>query len=296
MQNRRPGRELRLGIADIIISITTSNSISGFAIDDIYESFLTDRDPEIILRVHYHKAPNFPFMRNIYDSGTTWSLYEDNKGRSIIQVRAAPSTLMSRRLTVLEPNFRTGDIYIDSTRSERDFRPYPLKYRLDQLLLTHLLPERQGMILHALGVRYKGQGIVFAGVAGSGKSTLAKLWEKVDAAVILNDDRVIIRKIDNHFLVYGTPWFGEIKKASAQSASIKMILFIKHSQSNYSRRLKQAEAASNLMTHSFSPWWDARRISHTLAFCEHLTAQFPCYELGFFPNEKVIDFVRGFKE
>ena len=41
-----------------------------------------------------------------------------------------------------------------------------------------------------------------------------------------------------------------------------------------------------------SPLWDAAGMRFTLDFCAQLVADVPCYELGFVPDEHVLDVVR----
>ena len=70
------------------------------------------------------------------------------------------------------------------------------------------------------------------------------------------------------------------------------IFFLRHASANAIRPVEGAGASSMLLTRSFPPLWDAGAMEFTLAFCARVADEIPCHELDFFPDEKIVDFLR----
>jgi hypothetical protein len=133
--------------------------------------------------------------------------------------------------------------------------------------------------------------MLFSGVSGAGKSTLANLWKNRENANLLSDDRMIIRNIDGRFWMFGTPWHGDAKVASPEGVPLGRIFIIKHSPKNYASRLRANDAASALFVRCFPTFWNSSGMAYTLNLLGEIAEQVPCYELGFVPNETILDFV-----
>ncbi len=113
-------------------------------------------------------------------------------------------------------------------------------------------------MLHSCAVIDRGNGILFAGVSTAGKSTTARLWGRLSDARVLNDDHTIVRKINDEFCVYGTPWHGIAGTALAEDAPLKKIFILKHAPTNQAVRLPPAQAAAMLLVCAFASLWSAR--------------------------------------
>ena len=75
--------------------------------------------------------------------------------------------------------------------------------------MMHFLALNSGMLIHAAGWRINDSGWMFAGKSGAGKSTISNLIVEHTGGTFLSDDRIIVRKIKDNFLMYGTPWPGD---------------------------------------------------------------------------------------
>ncbi|TET41088.1 MAG: hypothetical protein E3J63_02515 [Elusimicrobia bacterium] len=110
---------------------------------------------------------------------------------------------------------------------------------------------------------------------------------------ILSDDRMIIRKKNARFWIYGTPWHGDARVYSPETAHLEKIFFLKHARKIMLKKLSPVEATSRLIVCSFPTFWDKKGMEFTLRFCAELVKKIPCYELGFVPDESILDFVGG---
>lgn len=287
-------KELKLRIADIVISVISEDKKQKFGVDGPYKYFVTDGKPDISFYTHYGYIPKSKLGKKIFDTGTTWSLYQNN-GRHILKTYS--------KVIILESDFKSGDIYIRTQGAKRKVG-YPLNYPLDEVLMINLLAQERGVMIHSCGVSSKGEGLLFAGTSQMGKSTMANLWKKSKVQVaetrsqgqkitIFSDDRVIIQKMYRRFWIYGTPWHGDAKVCSPERAPLKKIFFLKHAKKNSVKKIEPLDAASRLIVCSFPTFWDKKGMEFTLKFCSELAQKIPCYELGFFPNNSVLDFIKN---
>lgn len=286
---RKKANQLRLNLGDIVISIAFPfNSEEDIRIDFPYRLFVTKEKPDVFLKVHSSSPPEYKVGEKVFDSAGNWSLYR-SQNKYILK-----DSLREVRQIVLDSDFKAGDIYLKKSQKKI---PFALAYPLDEVLIINLLSQGRGAILHACGVSDKGRGLIFAGVGGAGKTTMAKLWESQiandksqnEGVTVLSDDRIIIRKKEGKFWIYGTPWHGDAKVCSPERASLEKIFFLKHAKNNTIKKIAPTEATFRLIVSSFPTFWDKKGMEFTLSFYAELAMMVPCYELGFVPDESVFD-------
>lgn len=165
-----------------------------------------------------------------------------------------------------------------------------LLYLFPDVLFGLILPQKQALMLHACGVLDKKSGYLFIAESGGGKSTIAKLALK-EKLLLLNDDRIIIRKQDDLFRIYGTPWHGQVKDTSNRSAAISRIFFLKKSSDNRIMPLKESRALSELLKNNFAFSAEKGIIKEIFNICADIIRNLDCYELGFRPDKSIWRFL-----
>ena len=99
-----------------------------------------------------------------------------------------------------------------------------------------------GMMLHASAVVVDGYAYLFSGPCGMGKSTHAAMYKNVwPGAVIINDDKPALRRIDGTWYAFGTPWCGKDGINVNTSALLGGICFL-HRGDTLLRRITPLEA------------------------------------------------------
>jgi len=73
---------------------------------------------------------------------------------------------------------------------------------------------------------------------------------------------------------------------------LERVFIIQHADENRAVPLIPLDATSRLLVRSFPTFWDQKGMTFTLEFLSQLSQAVPCYELGFVPDESVVDFVR----
>ena len=174
---------------------------------------------------------------------------------------------------------------------------YPdIIYDFLQIMMIHYFTLRDGLFTHGVGIQdIDKKGLLFVGKSGCGKTTTAKLWYKHTKARVLNDDRVIVRKIKNTFFIYGTPWHGDFSdylSSHIERARLKRIFFIYHGKKNAARAVAGKESFTYLYPTIFPPFWDKAWLSRTTSLCLELIRRVPSCRMGFTKDKKVIAFTR----
>ena len=104
----------------------------------------------------------------------------------------------------------------------------------------------------------------------------------------------MVRKIDDAFQAFGTPWSGEAGIAENKNYPLEGIFFIHHGTENSIRNLTPKEAVEKLIPVTSIPWYDEITMSNILLFCEDVVLHVPSYDLYFTPGSEVFNFFERF--
>ncbi len=155
------------------------------------------------------------------------------------------------------------------------------------------LLDFDGFCLHASAVKIGNQAILFSGPCGTGKSTHAGLWQQVfmDQAVILNDDKPAIRRADDGFFVYGTPWSGKTDLNRNQKAPLNAIVFLKQASYNKIEMLSVKESIQLLLWQSMRENQNPARMARLMSLIDALLKTTPVYRLHCTISSEAVDLV-----
>ena len=252
-----------------------------------------DAIPDVIIDVDVDEAPDDGARECLFDSGGPWRLYRHDDG---FLFRFFASTFGARpyKTARFAPDFSRGHITLDRDFFARASSVDPLAYPLDELLVIALLAQGRGLEIHGCGVADRdGRGYLFVGQSGAGKSTMARLWTGEPGAVILSDDRTVIRRHGDEAWMYGTPWHGEAPLASPSRVRLDALFFLCHADLDELREVGRADAVARLFAASFPPFHDARGVAFSLDFLESIATRVPCQELRFVPGAGVVTLLRS---
>ena len=146
-----------------------------------------------------------------------------------------------------------------------------------------LLLDFNGFGLHSSAVALNNKAVLFSGPCGTGKSTHANLWQQnfgSDKALILNDDKPVLRFIENTFYVYGTPWSGKSDLNLNLKVPLQAIVFLEQAAENNIRLLTNKEALKLLIYQSLRPNSDQDKMIKLLTLLDHLLNKIPVYKMG----------------
>ena len=273
------------------------------------------------ISIHIERVTDLPTVskRPLFDSGTTWRLYEDDAEFQFDFLAAVLGDRPFKRLFV-DKKLRRANLQIsEECLSILGRSVEPLGYPLDELLIMHRLTQEKAIELHGSGiVRANGVANLFVGHSGAGKSTTTRLWTDVEDVEVLSDDRIIVRRDeqqqiprfarndngnensscrnDRKMRMYGTPWHGEAMFASPNSAPLTRIFVLEHGHSNIITRLSPSQAVAELFARSFVPFHRHEYVDSALVFLEELVDSVPVYRYSFEPDHRAVDKIRHFND
>lgn len=280
---------MQFEIGDICVEVRNTEDISSGALK-AYDAFRTQGESDFVLRLRRESCPVFSHYRDIFDSGGLWSLAFSER-RYVLSCFSEDFGSRPYKAVVFDQDFGGGELFLDPDAASLRLLDNPLAFPLDEVLFVQLLARNRGLLIHASGLGDEGAGMIFAGSSGAGKSTIARLFIEKNKSHLLNDDRLVIRPIQNGFSVYGTPWAGEIKEYSSGHASLTNIFFLKQSSRNRINEISSVEAVSRLLSVTFAPFWNTTGMGFILDFCNRIAQSVPIAELEFRNDESIVDFI-----
>jgi len=227
-----------------------------------------------------------------FSSGGLWSAFVTETGTKFYF--ASPSIGPAPyKAAWFDPGFERGHVVLNRSSFPADAPVHPLEYPLDELVMMHRLALGEGVEVHALGLADQdGSGYLFLGHSGAGKSTTARLWMSQPGVNLLSDDRIILRKHDGKFWMYGTPWHGDAGVASPSRTPLTAIFLLEQAPTNELSPLSASNAAAELFARAFVPHYLESGIQFTLGFLDQLTRSVPCSILRFTPTASAVEAVR----
>ena len=284
MQIGRISFAINSGIPDLFL--TTTPAYQSFLVKDIKP---VHTDIQVLLNVGV--IPDFRGIKKLFDSDESWSIYKEEE--DFCMVLHPPSLENPIWITRISHDFKEVTMCFNEKFTDRKngavILSNPVSYPLDQILLMYILAIKGGILVHAAGIEVNGKGFIFPGRSGAGKSTIAMHCIERGDVGLLSDDRVIIRKINNNYDVFGTPWPGEAGVAQNKSLPLSDIFFIYHGTENRVKKITSQEAIEKLLPLTSIPWYDKEVMPEIFDFCEELISRVPAYELYFKPGVQVVD-------
>ena len=211
-----------------------------------------------------------------------YSIYRLEQGLGIV-IYNQQDINQIQQIAILDESYRNWKIY--NTASANGF--LPMKYPMGPILMHYITLKTDAVMLHA-SCAYDGvKARIFTGFSGAGKSTMSMIWAEAGNQII-NDDRLIVRKMEDGFFVYNTPMYYQDKP---KKAPLNSIFLISHSPENTINKLSGALAVSRVMAFSIQNNFDRQFINSRIDLFSEMASQVSIYELGFVPDKQVVQFV-----
>lgn len=147
--------------------------------------------------------------------------------------------------------------------------------------IAEKMPEYDTVLFHGSCVAVDGVGYLFTAKSGTGKSTHARLWRELlgNRAIMVNDDKPLIRVTDAGTMVYGTPWDGKHRLSANIAVLLKAICILERAQQNAIRPITAGEAYPMLLQQIYRPL-DRTAMAKTLTLIDRLTASASLWRMG----------------
>ncbi len=143
------------------------------------------------------------------------------------------------------------------------------------------MPRYNTFLFHGSVIAVDGAGYLFTAKSGTGKSTHTRLWRKLlgGQAVMVNDDKPLIRVDHDGVTVFGTPYNGKHHLGSNISVPLKAVCILERAKENTIRKISKAEAYTMLLQQSYRPD-NHIALAKTLTLIDKMTDFVTLWRLG----------------
>ena len=261
-----------------------------------FDSFLdrSNHHPDIDLAITtIEKLPDLSHGPLHFDACQgLWRLYEAEPGWLLESLDTKAHQPCARAL--ITKDFSHVEVWTrgEEISSVRGWVPMKIINPTVEMCLLTKLAREGGILLHSAGVLSLTGGYIFTGASGTGKSTLSGFFDTRGASV-LSDERMIIRKTGEAFVMHGTPWVGSGAYAKNESGPLTELFCISHGQEHRTDSMSPSAMLSFLLPQCFLPHWDRSAMESTLAFLTDLAAHVSCRQLTFANQPDVVDYVQN---
>ena len=147
--------------------------------------------------------------------------------------------------------------------------------------IAERLPEFDAVLVHGSCIAVDGEGYLFMASSGTGKSTHTRLWRELmgSRAIMVNDDKPIIRLIDGKPMIFGTPWDGKHRLSTNIGVPLKGACFLRRGQQNAIEPVSPAAAFPQFLKHTYRPE-DPSALQKTLQLIDVLVDSVPMWQLA----------------
>ncbi len=148
-------------------------------------------------------------------------------------------------------------------------------------LNDYLLERGEGIVFHASAIAVDGNAYLFTAPSGTGKSTHTRLWREYlgERAVMINDDKPILKIEKDGVYAYGNPWTGKHFIGNDIKVKVKAICSIYRSKENQIRKTKSSELLFTALNQTERPS-DEQRMDAFLGVLGKILEQVEGYALG----------------
>lgn len=162
---------------------------------------------------------------------------------------------------VMEPEDITNEVERSARENIREGLPvqrYSSTY-LETLAVYRKIVDRlleyDTFLFHGSVVSVDGVGYLFTAKSGTGKSTHTALWRRHfgDRAVMVNDDKPLLRVTPEGVTVCGTPWDGKHRLSSNITVPLRAITILRRGAENRIWPVSLQEALPMLLQQSHRP-------------------------------------------
>ena len=177
-----------------------------------------------------------------------------------------------------ERNIRTAEL--------EGRRPYHSSDEyLEELAVYRKISERMTefdtFLFRGSCVAVDGEGYLFTAKSGTGKSTHTRLWREYlgERAVMVNDDKPLIRADGNGVTVFGTPYNGKHRLGTNVAVPLKAVCILTRAEHNSIEPITREEAYPMLLQQTYRPA-DALLMHKTMTLVDRLADGVKLYRLG----------------
>lgn len=121
--------------------------------------------------------------------------------------------------------------------------------------IAELLLDKDILLFHGSAIAVDGEAYIFTAKSGTGKSTHTRLWRQMlgDRAMMVNDDKPMIKITSKNCFACGTPWTGKLRRGSNVVLPLKAICILERAEKNRIQPISAWDAQPVFVQQSYHP-------------------------------------------
>lgn len=159
-----------------------------------------------------------------------------------------------KTLLTYDAAFKHAMIHIDERKFRKETLPHA-EYIYMSMVFLEISYLYQYFPMHGSAIAYKNQGLIVSAPSGTGKSTHTRMWKEAfnDDVIYVNDDKPLLKLIDDDIYIFGTPFSGAHTKNTNIRIPLKALVFLNQGLTNDIRPTNKDEAIKKIMRNSLRP-------------------------------------------
>lgn len=133
------------------------------------------------------------------------------------------------------------------------------------------IPAYNTILFHGSAVAVDGEAYLFTASSGTGKSTHTRLWRELlgDRAMMINDDKPLLKCTEGGIFACGTPWDGKHRLSTNMIVPVKAICALERGRENRITRMPFADIYPVLLRQTYRPT-DREMLFRTLSCLDRM--------------------------
>ena len=133
------------------------------------------------------------------------------------------------------------------------------------------------VLVHGSVVAVDGEAYLFTAKSGTGKSTHTRFWREVfgERAIMVNDDKPLLKLTDDGVLACGTPWDGKHHLSTNVCLPLKAVCILERGEENEIHPISAQEALPMVFQQTHRP----QKLGKYLDIIDKLTQRVSFYRL-----------------
>lgn len=147
--------------------------------------------------------------------------------------------------------------------------------------IAEKMPFLDTLLFHGSVIAVDNVGYLFTAKSGTGKSTHTRLWRELfgERAVMINDDKPLLRITENGVTAYGTPWDGKHRLSTNTAVPLKAVCILTRSEENFIEKITPKEAYQLVLQQTYRPV-DRLAVIQSLKLIDSMLKTTGLYRLG----------------
>jgi len=121
--------------------------------------------------------------------------------------------------------------------------------------ICEAMVEYDTILMHGSVVAVEGEAYLFTAKSGTGKSTHTRYWREVfgERAIMVNDDKPLLKIEKDRVLACGTPWDGKHRLSTNICVPLKAICILERGEENEIHPISPQEALPTVFQQTYRP-------------------------------------------